>query len=254
MNYTLITGASSGIGYEFARLFAENNHNLILISRNIERLEEAAHNLKTEFRADVQIIAIDLSKSGSAAKLMNQISAKSLKINYLINNAGFYVKGAFSETSWEAEQGLIELQCINHIHLTKLILPGLLDKGKGGILHVTSTGSFVPGPFNAIYCAAKSFVLSFSEALAVELAGSGIHVTALCPGGTLTNFQDFNKRKKSLLFPVMGASEVARAGYYALMKNKALAIPGFANKLQVFAMRFLSRKTVSKLAGSAIAP
>jgi len=249
MNYTLITGASSGIGFELAQLFAKNRHNLILVSRREDKLKQLAIDLKKTYKIKILTLSLDLSHTNATEEIFRQVKEKTISVNYLVNNAGFYVKGAFSETSWEEEEKLIQLQCLNHTHFTKQFLPDMIKKGKGGILNVASTGSFVPGPYNAIYCAIKSFVLSFSEALAEEVSGSGITITALCPGGTYTNFQDFSKRKKSFVFPIMEASKVAEIGYKALMKGKRIAIPGMANKIQVFFMRFIPRNLVSKLTG-----
>ncbi len=252
MYYTLVTGASSGIGYELALLFAKNGHNLILVARQKSKILNLAAELKKKYTVDIAVISIDLSQANCAVEIFRQVQLKALHVNYLVNNAGFYIKGAFSETSWEKEQELIYLQCLNHTHLIKLFLPAILKQGKGGILNVCSTGSFTPGPFNAIYCAAKSFMLSFSEALAEEVAGSGVTITALCPGGTKTSFQDFSNRKRSFFNPIMDASIVAKAGFHALMKGKNVVIPGISNKIQVFIIRFLPRFLVRKLAGKFI--
>ena len=247
MDYALITGASSGIGYELSLLFSRNGYNLILVARNEKKLAQLANNLENNFKIKTHIISIDLSHADAATELFRQVQEKSVPVTYLVNNAGFYVKGSFSETSWEEEQKLIQLQCINHIHLTKLFLPDMLKRKSGGILNVGSIGSFVPGPFNAVYCASKSFVLSFSEALAEEIAGSGIKVTALCPGGTRTAFQEFDKRK-SILFPVMKSSRVAEKGYKALMKGQRVIVPGLTNKIEVFLIRFIPRNLIARLA------
>ena len=252
MNYALITGVSSGIGYELALLFAKNGHNLILVARQKNKLQQLADELKKNYKIETLIFSIDLSFTNGAEEIFGQVQEKSIHINYLVNNAGFYVKGPFSKTSWEEEQKLIQLQCLNHTQLTKLFLPDMLKRGKGGILNVGSTGSFVPGPYNAVYCATKSFVLSFSEALAEEVSGSGVTVTALCPGGTNTAFQDFSKKRKSIFFPTMEASRVAKIGYNGLMKGKRVIIPGLSYKIQIFLMRFLPRNLVSKLTGSII--
>jgi len=252
MEYTLITGASDGIGYEFARGFSQNAHNLILVARQEDKLKQIAEKLREDHQIKILIIPLDLSQHDAADKAFQIIQRKSILVNYLINNAGFYVRGPFSGTSWEREQEIIQLQCLNHTKLVKLFLPEMLRQGKGGILNVCSTGSFTPGPYNAIYCAAKSFVLSFSEALAQEVTGSGVTVTALCPGGTKTSFQDLSKRKSSVFNPLMDASIVAKTGYRALMKGKRVAVPGFANKMQVFVTRFLPRRILTKLAATAV--
>ncbi|MCK9399473.1 MAG: SDR family oxidoreductase [Bacteroidales bacterium] len=249
MNYALITGASKGIGYELALLFAKNGHNLILVARQENKLAQLADSLINNYKIHVCIIPIDLSHPDAAGEIFRLVLEKSISVDYLVNNAGFYVKGAFSKTSWEDEQKMIQLQCITHSQLTKLFLPGMLEQGKGRILNIGSTGSFVPGPYNAVYCAAKNFVMSFSEAVAEEVQGSGVTVTALCPGGTKTAFQDFTKRRKSFFFPVMDASRVAKIGYEALMKGKRVVIPGTTNKIQVFLIRFIPRNLVTRLTG-----
>lgn len=248
-NYALITGASMGIGYELAKRFAKNGYDVILVARQENKLVQLARELEKEYTIHARVMAIDLSRPDAANEISKWIKDKSLTVDYLVNNAGFYVKGPFAETCWEEEMKLIQLQCLNHTRLTKLLLPGMLNRGRGGILNVCSTGSFVPGPYNAIYCAAKSFVLSFSEALAEEVSGSGVTVTALCPGGTKTTFQDFGKRKRSFFFPLMCPSRVAAIGYKALMKGKRVVVPGMANKIQVFTLRFIPRKIAARLSG-----
>ncbi|MFC2087563.1 SDR family NAD(P)-dependent oxidoreductase [Bacteroidota bacterium] len=252
MKYALITGASSGIGAEFAKLFARNKHHLVLVARRKDKLLQLAAGLEKVYSINTLVIQADLSQADSAREIFRQVQNQSIAINYLVNNAGFYIKGGFSETSWEEEQQLIRMQCLSYTGLTKLFLPGMLRQGSGGILNIGSTGSFVPGPYNAVYCAAKSFVLSFSEALARELKGSGVTVTALCPGGTKTDFQDFESRKNSVFFPVMEASKLAEIGYTALMKGKRVVVPGVSNKILVFMVRFIPRNLVTRLSGSMV--
>lgn len=252
MNYTLITGASSGIGYELAKIFAKNGHNLILISRNESKLVEIKHHLEQGFNIKIRVITKDLSKDNSALEIIDFINQESISINYLINNAGYYIKGSFIKTELDQEANLIQLQCLTHTQLIKFLLPAMLKNKKGGILNVASTGSFVPGPYNAIYCAAKSFVLSFSEALNEELSNTHINVTALCPGGTNTAFHISDTKRNTFLSPLMEPSKVAHIGYNALMKGKSIAIPGFINRIQVFAVRFLPRNIVVKLTGKMV--
>ena len=249
ITYALITGASSGIGLELAQLFAGNGHNLVLVARQRNKLLKVANEIEKDYNIKTLIIPVDLCTADAAKRTFEFVKGKSITVNYLVNNAGFYVSSAFSETSWKDEQRLIQLQCVTHTQLTKLFLPEMLRQGKGGILNIGSTGSFVPGPYNAIYCAAKSFVLSFSEAIAEEVMGSGVTVTALCPGGTKTAFQDYRNRKKSFFFPIMEASTVAKIGFKALMKGKRVVIPGLANRIQVFFLRFFPRNMAARLAG-----
>jgi short-subunit dehydrogenase len=251
-SYALITGASSGIGLELAQLFARNGHNLILISRQKNKLQQIANNFEKDYKIRVLVIPKDLSNVDAARIIFRLVKEKSIAVNYLVNNAGFYVKGAFSDTSWEDEQRLIQIQCSTHTQLTKLFLPEMLKQGKGGILNIGSTGSFVPGPFNAVYCAVKSFVLSFSEAIAEEVKGSGVTVTTLCPGGTETAFQPIDNRRKSMFIPVAKASIVAQKGFRALMKGKRIAVPGVTNKILVTLVRFIPRCIITRLSGSMV--
>jgi len=247
MGYTLITGASSGIGYELATLFAKNGHDLILVARQADKLKNIASHIQKQYGITPYTIPTDLSNTSNIDRLYQKLRQQNMQVDYLINNAGFYVKGAFIQNSWKKEKDLILLQCLNHTYLTKLLLPQIIASKKGGILNIASTGSFVPGPYNAIYCASKSFVLRYSEALAEELKSYGIKVTVLCPGGTATSFQDFSQRKASVLFPLMKASNVALAGYQGLMKGKRIVIPGWQNKIQVFISRFIPSAFLTKI-------
>ncbi|HRZ42100.1 MAG TPA: SDR family oxidoreductase [Bacteroidales bacterium] len=252
MCYTLITGASSGIGYEFTKICARKGHNLILVARNGTKLQQIAGELQQQYPVKMVIIPQDLSEPDAADHIFKRIHNESLTVENLINNACFYIRGPFMDTPWEEELALIQLQCISQIKLIKLLLPDMKLMGRGRVLNVCSTGSFVPGPFNAIYCAAKSFLLSFSEALGEELKGTGISISALCPGGTNTPFQDLHSRKKSLLNPLMEASKVAEIGYRGFMRGKRVIIPGQMNNLQVFALRFLPRRMITRLSGKAV--
>lgn len=252
MKHTLITGASRGIGFEFARLLAEEGHALVLVARQSDELETLAKTLKEEFRVDVLVIPTDLGKSGAADAIIRALTDRSIEVNCLINNAGFYVKGSFAETTWEHELDLVRLQCVSHTELIKRLLPGMIRSGNGRILNVCSTGSFTPGPFNAVYCASKAFVLSLSEALSEEVKGTGVTVTALCPGGTATSFQDADNQKRSIINPMMDPKRVARLGYRGLMRGRAVVVPGLANQLQVFGIRLLPRKWVRHWAAKII--
>lgn len=252
MNYALITGASSGIGFEISKEFARNGYNLFLISKNENKLVKAKERLKQEHNIDILTLAIDLSEPDSVKHIFETINKLSISCNYLINNAGFYIKGPFNKTLWDEELKLIHLQCLTYTHLTKLFIQNFQKDKKGGILNVGSTGSFVPGPYNAVYCACKSFVLSFTEALAEELSNTNITITALCPGGTYTDFQDFNTSRNTILFPIMSPSKVAQVGFKDLMKGKRISIPGFMNKFQVTISRLIPRKLAVKIAANAV--
>ena len=249
MSYTLITGASSGIGYELAKLFAKEKHNIILIARREERLNTLSRDLENNYKVKTLIIPKDLSKPQSAQEIYDLIKQNDITVDYLINNAGFIVYGKFSETNWFEEHKMIQLNLLTLTHLIKLFLPEMVRRKKGKILNICSTGSFVPGPFNAVYCATKNYTLSLSEAIAEELNGTGVTVTALCPGGTKTEFAEKANINNSIVHSlwVMEASKVAKIGYKALMRDKRVVIPGVLNKAQVFSIRFIPRVIVSKL-------
>jgi len=249
MSYALITGASSGIGYELAKLFAKDNHNLVLVARREERLRQLSTDLEDQYKIKTLVIPKDLSQAQSAQEIFELLKQNEITIDYLINNAGFIVYGSFSDTNWAEESKMIQLHIETLTHLIKLFLPDMLRRKNGKILNIGSTGSFVPGPFNAVYCATKNYILSLSEAIAEELAGTGVTVTALCPGGTKTEFAEkaYVKNSSANFFQSMEAEQVAKIGYKALMKGKRVAIPGMLNKVQIFSTRFIPRILVSKL-------
>jgi len=243
MPTTLITGASSGIGLELARIFAQNGHSLILAARNQKRLEEIAAELKS---VPVQIVAKDLSRIGAAEELF-QVAPK---CDILVNNAGYGVYGKFAETPLADELGMMQLNMRTLVILTKLYLPAMIAARNGRIMNVASTAAFQPGPLMAIYFATKAFVLSFSEAIANELKGTGVTVTALCPGPTATGFQERGKMENSGLVKgkkIMDGRTVAEAGYRALMAGKTIEIPGFQNKLLTQSLRVSPRAVVTNM-------
>jgi len=249
MSYALITGASSGIGYELAKLFAREKHNVILVARREERLDQITRELEENYKVMTHVIIRDLSQSQSVREIHDWVKKNDIRIDYLINNAGFIVYGSFSDTQWEEEQRMMQLHMNAMAHMIKLFLPDMINNKFGRILNIGSIGSFVPGPYNAIYCATKSYMLSLSEAIAEELHGSGVTVTTLCPGGTMTEFET-KARRKHLNVPDskgMKASKVASIAYRALIRGKRVVIPGLHNKIQVFAIRFFPRVIVTKI-------
>lgn len=249
MSYALITGASSGIGYELANLFAKDKHNIILIARREDRLKQLSRDLENDYKIKTLVIPKDLSQSQSAQEIYDILKQNDITIDYLINNAGFMVYGRFSDTNWSEEHKMTQLHMVTLTHLIKLFLPDMLKRENGKILNIGSTGSFVPGPLIAVYCATKNYILSLSEAIAEELNGTGVTVTALCPGGTKTEFAEKANIKNSSVhfFEVMEAKRVARIGYKALMKGKRVVIPGMFNKIQIFSIRITPRIVASKL-------
>ena len=243
MPTALITGASGGIGLELARIFAREGSALVLVARNRRRLEEIAAELKP---AQVRVIAKDLSVSGAAEETHAEVP----QVDVLVNNAGFGVYGKFAETPLEDELGMMQLNMTALVILTKLYLPAMIAARKGRIMNVASTAAFQPGPLMAGYYATKAFVLSFSEAIANELEGTGVTVTALCPGPTATGFQERGKMENSGLVKgkkIMDARTVAEVGYRAMMSGKPVVIPGLGNKLLAQSVRFSPRSMVTKI-------
>ncbi|MEW5958125.1 MAG: SDR family oxidoreductase [Chloroflexota bacterium] len=249
MKTTLITGASSGIGYELSKLFAQDGYNLVLVARNEQRLQQLAGELTAKFDVWVKVMAKDLAIACSPAEIFAELEAESIQLDILVNNAGFQVYGPFLENDLAKELQMLQVNLLSLTQLTKLFLPGMIARGNGKILNVGSTGSFVPGPLNAVYCASKAYVLSLSEAMAEELAGTGVTVTALCPGATITEFHKRAQMEDVRLFKMgaMEAGPVAAAGYRALMAGRRIVVPGFQNRLLVLATRFLPRKLVTRI-------
>lgn len=247
----LITGASGGIGLDLAREFARHGYNLILTARNVDRLQEIAAELR-DTGVRVEVIARDLANAQAAAALLREIRERGLVVNILVNNAGFGLHGKFAELGVAEQVGMIQLNVTTLVALTRLLLPGMLERKHGRILNVASTAAFQPGPFMAVYYASKSFVLSFSEALAEELRGSGVTVTALCPGPTRTGFGERSGMDKTALFQaaaVMDSGSVARAGFEGCVRGKRLVIPGMMNSLGALGTRFMPRALLARVIG-----
>jgi hypothetical protein len=246
----LITGASSGIGYQLAEVFARNGHDLVLVARNSEKLRQLADHLQERFGTATVLIPKDLSLKTSAQEIFDELQRESMKISMLVNNAGLDVYGNFQETDMTKELEMIQVNLVSLTQLTKLLLPDMRKQGYGRILNLGSTGSFIPTPLNAVYSATKAYVLSFSEALAEELRGSGVTVTALCPGATKTEFQKrANMENVRLLrFGLMDAAVVAEIGYRGMMAGRRVVVPGTFNKVQVLLARLLPTSAMTKMA------
>src|SRR5579859_3419848 len=218
----LITGASFGIGAEFARIFAREGYSLVLVARSADKLRQLASELEKAHRTRSLILAVDLTEPGAPAYVLDQTTRAGTQVDVLVNNAGFGQYGLFADSELEECLRQIQLNVTTLTHLTRLYLPEMIERKSGRILNVASTAAFQPGPLMAVYFATKAYVLSFSEALANELAGTGITVTCLCPGATAT---EFHKRAKAtgqrlLKFGSMDAHTVAEDGYRALMAGK----------------------------------
>ncbi len=246
MGTALVTGASSGIGRELARLFAADGHSVVLVARRKPRLDELARELAAGGRVKAWPIACDLSAPGGIDALLEALGAENVQVDFLVNAAGVGTSGLFVESAPEAEAAMAELNVTAIVRLTRALLPGMLARRHGRVLNVGSTAGFQPGPFMATYYATKAFVNHFSEALAYELAGSGVSVTLSCPGPTHTEFGDVSGVGKSKLFrlQVASAESVARDAYRALMNGRVLVIHGFLNWLGVQLTRIGPRSLV----------
>ena len=237
----LVTGASAGLGAEFAKLCAAGGYDVVLVARTASRLDQLAADLVKTFGVDARPLPADLADPAAPAAIFAQLAGKPVDI--LINNAGFGVRGPYAETDWARDSGLMQVNMAALAHLTKLFLPEMIRRRTGRILNIASTAAFVPGPFMALYYASKAFVLSFSEALANEVQGAGVTVTVLCPGPTRTEFAQAAGIADSDLFhgPTMGAAEVARIGYDAMMAGKSSVIAGARNRWMIRGTRLVAR-------------
>ena len=245
----LITGASGGIGYELALLFARDGFDCILVARSEEKLHVLAARLESEFRVKTLVLAKDLSKATAADEIYEEVSAAAMPVDVLVNNAGFPVYGLFVETDLKVELQMLQVNVLALTALTKLFLKGMVERRYGRILNLASTAAFEPGPLMAVYYASKAYVLSFSEALSNELKGTGVTATALAPGPTRTGFQKRGQLEDSRLVQgeIADAASVARAGYRGLMAGKTLVIPGFSNKLIPWIVRVSPRGVVTRV-------
>jgi hypothetical protein len=246
----LITGASGGIGYELAKLFAKDHHNLVLVARNGRRLAQIADELQRQFGITVATVALDLTDPKAPQFLFDQVRREGVDVDILINNAGYGRFGDFADVPVEESLGQIQLNITALTGRTKLFLAPMLERRAGKIMNVASTAGFQPGPLMAVYYATKAYVISFSEALANELADQGIVVTCFCPGATETGFAGRAGNDQSRLFKTlrpMDAKTVARAGYHGLLKGKTMVIPGWRNWLVAESVRFSPRKLVTAI-------
>jgi len=244
----LVTGASGGIGYEFAKVLASQKYNLVLIARNVDKLFEIKQKFEDDYKVKVMIVPVDLTIPMVSEQLFHELDTKKIQIDVLINNAGIGDYGKFSQTDWKKEDQLIQLNIVSLTHLTKFFMKGMIERGSGRIVNVASTAGFLPGPIMSVYFATKAYVISFSQAIACELKGTGVTVTTLCPGPTESGFQTASYMGDSKIVKVrkMATSEeVAQYGYKAMMRGQSVAIHGKLNNFLVFAaQRILPRSAV----------
>ncbi len=247
MDYTLLTGASSGIGFELAYEFAMNKHPLILVARSTGKLTELKTELENKYKIKVEVISLDLSRPNSADQLYKIVKEKNLKVDILVNNAGFGDHGLFADTDLSRNEDMIVLNILTLTKLTHLFLPDMLKSGRGRILNVASTAAFQPGPLMSVYYATKAYVLSFSEGLYEELQGTGVTVTALCPGPTTSGFQavaNIQDIKLLKILHIPTSKQVAQYGYKTLMSGKAVAVHGLMNYILTVGNSFMPRAIV----------
>lgn len=246
----LITGASSGIGLELAKVHASKGGDVVLVARSKNKLESLRNELEQQYGCKVFIIAKDLSKPEAPQEVYDQLQQQNIAIDYLFNNAGFGDYGFFYETSWEKEAQMIDLNTRALTYLTKLFVKDMVARKSGRIMNIASTASFQPGPLMSVYYATKHYVLAFSEGIANELKGTGVTVTALCPGPTASGFQDAAAMTESKLVKgvsMPSAMEVAEYGYRCMERGKVVAIHGFMNKIMAGSIRFIPRSIVRNM-------
>ncbi|HEX7111700.1 MAG TPA: SDR family oxidoreductase [Mizugakiibacter sp.] len=252
----LVTGASGGIGMHLAECFARDGHDLVLVARSGDALAQLAADWNARYGVRIVTIAADLARDDGAMSVIDALRERGIAVDVLVNNAGVGLHGAFADTALDHELAMMRLNMLALTALTKHLLPGLVAR-RGRILNVASTAAFQPGPYMAVYYATKAYVLSFSEALADELAPHGVKVTALCPGPTHSGFRERASIGRIGLFgllPVADAARVAERGYRAMRIGRRVYVPGLANWLLVQAVRFSPRRLVTAIVRQLNAP
>jgi uncharacterized protein len=246
----LVTGASGGLGADFARQLASRGANLILVARREDQLRKVAMEIEKQYGVSVQTISLDLASPGVSQALYDKLHDQGIHVDVLVNNAGFGVYGAFDEIPWEREKTMLDLDIVTLTHMTKLFLQDMLVKKSGYILQVASIGAFQPTPTYATYSAAKAYVLSMGEAIHYELRHSGVSVTVISPGVTATEFLKVAGQSPSLYqrLMMMESSDVARIGIESMLNRRASVVPGFLNSLWAFSTRFIPRRLLAALA------
>ena len=244
----LITGSSAGIGAELAKVFAAHDHDVVLVARRRDALEALAGTLEGKHGITATVIVDDLGDPEAPERIFAAVLEARIEVDVLVNNAGFGLGGEFSETPIEREITMVQVNVTALMHLTKLFVAPMLKRRAGYVLNVASTAAFFPGPLQSVYYASKAFVLSFSQAIAEELAQSGISVTCLCPGPTETEFAQVAGMKSVRLpnLDLAEADDVAEFGYRAMLAGWRVAVPGARNKLVVQAQRFVPRRLIAK--------
>ncbi len=248
-SWALVTGASSGIGYELAKLFAKDGKNIVVVARSRDKLEGLKRDLEREHQTKVVVSVKDLSDPEAPQEIFSELEKEDINVDVLVNNAGFCVYGMFRETNLQQELEMIQVNLISMIHLTKLFLRRMVESKSGYILNVASLCAFAPVPLESIYCSSKAGVLHFSEALANELKGSGVSVTCLCPGLAKTLFHERAKMQDARVTrrKMMDAAIVAKAGLTDLKKGKVISIPGLQYRLWPLFARVAPRNLITRI-------
>ncbi len=246
----LITGASSGLGMELAKLFAADGSDLVLVARREERLIELADELKSEHGIEAHVLPKDLSKKSAPKEIFSHLNKEKIEIDVVVNNAGFGKKGHIADLDTDLQLDMIQVNLVALTHLTRLFITGIIERGYGGILNVGSLAGFQPGPNLAVYYATKAYVLSFTEALAEEISNPNIKISCLAPGPVKTEFGEKSDLEDSLLFKVslMEMAPVVKAGYEGFRKGQTIIIPGLKQQIVPFLNRFTPRLLVRKIA------
>jgi uncharacterized protein len=248
----LITGASSGIGFAFAHVFARQQHNLILVARSQDKLQQLSQELSSQYGIQASVFSCDFTDKAAPQALFDWVQQQNLSVDVLVNNAGRGDYGEFASSDWEKNESMILINVLALTHLTRLFLPAMISRKSGKILNVASTAAFQPGPRMAVYFATKAYILSFSEAIAAETEDAGITVSTLCPGPTQSNFISEARMDKIALLAEGGASKlptsaaVAEFGYKALQKGQVVAVYGLYNQLLTFSTRIAPRGLLRK--------
>ncbi len=245
----LITGASSGIGWELAKCFAADKSNLVLVARSREPLEKLAAELRAAHGIEVYVLIADLARPEAPGKIFEELFAQKINVDVLVNNAGFGLHGEFAELSLAQQLEIIHVNITALTELTGLFLPGMIKRQRGGILNVGSVAGFLPGPYMSVYYASKAFVLSFTEALAEETDGTGLKISVLCPGPTTSNFGNVARggKPRKVERPKMSARSVAEAGHRGFRASQVIVVPGISNKLLTFTPRIAPRRLARRV-------
>lgn len=253
-NTALVTGASSGLGVDFATILAERGCNLVLVARREDRLRQLADDLQKRHGTQVHVVALDLAPLGAAQALYDRVRNLGLQVDILINNAGFGVYGPFVDVPWEREQEMLLLDVVALVHLTKLFVRDMVARDRGYVLQVSSIGAYQPSPTYGTYSAGKAFVLSFGEALSYELRNTNVKVSVISPGVTETEFLDVAGQKRSLFqrMSIMKSRPVAEIGINAMLAGKPSKVAGAMNALTAWSLRFMPRRMQAAMASAAM--